>query len=98
MTPCDVVVACPILHTESTVMVPPDCCTSCWEHMSFHMLPPMELISLSVSASMHCWMTCGGMLRPSNVIFISHRPGVCGGMSIATADDAERQATATSGR
>ena len=70
-----------MLQTESTTMVLPTFCTSCFEHLSPRMPPPMEFIALSVSASMQCCMVCAGRLRLSNVIVISHRPALRAGMS-----------------
>src|ERR1043166_5420534 len=79
MTACDVTVAPPTWHTESITSVLPAFCTSCFEQRSGPMLPPTEFISLSVSASVQCWIVCDGRLRFSNAIERSHSPGFgCG--------------------
>src|SRR3977135_1940401 len=70
-----------MLQTASTTKVLPSFLPPCFEHMSFRMSPPIELISLSVSASMQCWAVGIGMLRPSIVIVISHRPALRAGRS-----------------
>src|SRR5258707_7873347 len=67
------------------VMVLPETCMSCFEQASLVMPPNCEFISLSVVASTQCCMACGGRLRPSKTIFISHNPALRVGSSAADA-------------
>src|SRR6476619_7647376 len=97
MTACELVEKGPILHVESTVMVSPVFCMSGFEHISWTTLPPVALISLSVSASMQCSAVCAGRLPPSNAILSSHSPGLRAGRSAAAAGAAKMRANARDG-
>src|SRR6476661_1752393 len=94
MTACELVEKSPILHVESTVMVSAVFCMSGFEHISWTTLPPVALISLSVSASMQCSAVCAGRLPPSNAILSSHSPGLRAGRSAAAAGAAKVRANA----